>query len=109
MNVANGVVALVLVVALDTVKPTVKITNPVLGNVSGNVVVSVKAADDSGVAGIRQKLLVDGVLRAYGDGGTLAYTWHGKKFTAGSHTIKAIAKDRAGNVSDTVLVVNNIR
>lgn len=105
VNVANATVA----PAIDTVKPTITITNPVAGNVSGSVVISISATDNSDVAGIRQQLLIDGVLRAYGSGGTLAYTWNAAKFTAGSHTIKATAKDKAGNLAEKILVVNNVK
>lgn len=93
----------------DTIKPTVKIVNPVAGNVSGTVAVSVTATDNSDVAGIRQQLLIDGVLRAYGNGGTLAYNWQASKFTAGSHTIKATAKDKAGNLTETTVIVNVVK
>jgi hypothetical protein len=93
----------------DTIKPTVKILNPVAGNVSGTVSISVSASDNSDVAGIRQQILIDGVLRAYGNGGTLAYSWQAYKATAGSHTIKATAKDKAGNLTETSVTVNVVK
>lgn len=93
----------------DTVKPTVKITNPVAGNVSGVVTVSVSTTDNMDVAGVRQQLLIDGVLRAYGNGGSLSYRWEAHKFAAGAHTIKATAKDKAGNLSETTVIVNVVK
>lgn len=93
----------------DTVKPTLTITNPVAGNVSGTLTISVSASDNSDVAGLRLQLLVDGVLRAYGNGGTLAWTWEAHKYAVRSHTIKATAKDKAGNLSETTLIVNVVK
>jgi thermitase len=93
----------------DTIKPTIKINNPVAGNVSGTVAISITATDNSDVAGIRQQLLINGVLRAYGNGGTLAYNWQAYKATAGKHTIKATAKDKAGNLTETTLIVTVVK
>ena len=105
VNVANAAST----TGSDTVKPTITITNPVAGNVSGTVAISISVADDSAVAGIRQQLLIDGVLRAYGNGGTLSYNWQASKASAGQHTIKATAKDKAGNLTEKTLVVNNVK
>ena len=105
VNVANATST----TAIDTVKPTITITNPVAGNVSGTVVISISVADNSDVAGIRQQLLIDGVLRAYGTGGTLSFNWNASKAIAGKHTIKATAKDRAGNFTEKTLLVNNVK
>ncbi|MBZ2208716.1 S8 family serine peptidase [Massilia soli] len=106
VNVAN---ATTTTTTVDTVKPTITITNPVAGNVSGRVTISISVTDNSDVAGIRQQLLIDGVLRAYGSGGTLAWTWNAAKYTAGSHTIRVTAKDKAGNLAEKTLVVNNVK
>lgn len=93
----------------DTIKPTVKITNPVAGNVSGTLIISVSASDNRDVSGLRLQLLTDGVLRAYGTGGSLAWRWEAHKYTAGAHTLKATAKDKAGNLSETTVIVNVVK
>ena len=87
----------------DTTPPVVQIVNPAAGNVSGNVAVSVSAYDDSGAAGITQMLYIDGALKATGTGSTLSYNWNtrSKNLGAGTHTIKAVARDAAGNTSST--------
>ena len=94
---------------VDTIKPTISITNPVAGNVRGTVTISIVADDDRDVASLRIQLLIDGNLRAYGTGGTLAYVWNAAKFTAGPKLIKATAKDKAGNLTETTLIVNNVK
>lgn len=93
----------------DTIKPTVKITNPVAGNVSGVLTISVSASDDRDNSGLRLQLLTDGVLRAYGTGGSLAWRWEAHKYTAGAHTLKATARDKAGNLTETTVIVNVVK
>ena len=93
----------------DTIKPTVTITNPVAGNVSGVLTISVSASDNRDVSGLRLQLLTDGVLRAYGTGGSLAWRWEAHKYTAGAHTIKATARDKAGNLTETSVIVNVVK
>lgn len=89
----------------DTVAPVVTISNPVSGQVSGNVNVSVYATDNSGAAGITQTILIDGVVKATGTGGSLSYSWNTRKVSIGQHKIEARAKDAAGNVSSTSVLV----
>lgn len=101
VNVANAVA----VVVKDTTAPTLVITNPVAGSVSGTVSVNLSATDDSGAAGIRQTLSIDGVQKASGTGGSLAYSWNTRKVTAGIHTITAVATDAAGNRSTVNVTV----
>jgi hypothetical protein len=81
----------------------VQIVNPVAGNVSGSVTISVSASDNSGAAGIAQTLYIDGALKATGTGSTLSYNWNTRprNLAGGTHTIKAIVKDTAGNTSST--------
>ncbi|MCC6069834.1 S8 family serine peptidase [Massilia sp. GCM10020059] len=108
VNVANTTSSGTTTTA-DTIKPTVTITNPVAGNVSGTVTISVSASDNRDVSGLRLQLLTDGVLRAYGTGGSLSWRWEAHKYTAGAHTLKATAKDKAGNLSETTVIVNVVK
>jgi subtilisin family serine protease len=86
--------------ASDSSPPVVTITNPVSGtNVQGKVKVTVNASDDSGSAGLRHELYIDGVLKATGTGGTLFYSWNTRSAGSGYHTIEAVVKDGAGNRS----------
>ncbi len=106
VNVANGTTT----TTKDTLAPTVKIINPVAGNVSGNnVAVSVNATDNSGAAGITHMLYIDGILKATGVGSTLGYNWNIRNVLAGGHTIQAVVKDAAGNTSSSSVSVVLVR
>ncbi|SFK43587.1 Subtilase family protein [Nitrosomonas aestuarii] len=85
--------------AIDTKPPVVQIVNPSAGNVSGNITITVNASDNSGATGINLFIYVDGNLEATGTGSTLSTNWntHPKRIEAGTHTIKAVATDAAGN------------
>lgn len=89
-------------IVVDTEPPVVAITNPVAGNVSGTVTITVNASDNNSTADIVLAIYIDDVLKATGTGGTLSTTWNTrpKNLKAGStHTIKATATDAAGNMS----------
>lgn len=105
VNVANAVPPPVK----DTTPPVVTIDNPVPGTVSGSVAVSVSATDNSGAAALTESLYIDNALVATGKGGTLAYTWHTRRYTKGSHTVKAVAQDAAGNWSSRTVGVTVAR
>lgn len=91
----------------DNTAPTVKIANPANGaRIGRNVSINVSSADNLGAAGIKQSLYIDGALKATATGGTLTYGWNTRKVAAGTHTIRAVAKDAAGNsASATISVV----
>ena len=107
VNVANGTV----IPAKDTIAPTVKIINPVAGNVSGRVTVTINASDNAGAAGITLYIYIDGTLLSSGTGNTLSYAWNTRpKNVAGStHNIRAVARDKAGNTSSASVNVNVIK
>jgi glucose/arabinose dehydrogenase/PKD repeat protein len=80
----------------DTTPPTVQLTGPPAGNVTGTVTVSANAGDDVGVAGVQFQL--DGA--ALGGEDTAApysVSWDTATATPGSHTLTAAARDAAGN------------
>jgi len=102
VNVANSTVS----VASDTTAPTVKISNPVGGgSVSGTVSVSASASDNAGAAGISTSLAIDGVTKASGNGGSLAYSWNTKKISKGTHSIRFTARDASGNTATQTISV----
>lgn len=103
VNVANATTT--PSTSADTTAPTVSIVNPVGGAVSGNVKVSVSASDNLGAAALSQQLLVNNALVAQGTGGSLSYTWNTRKLAVGTHTIKAIVRDAAGNVGSASVSV----
>ncbi|KQV84864.1 peptidase S8 [Massilia sp. Root351] len=101
VNVANALPP----AAPDTVAPVVVLTNPVAGRVNGNVNVTVNASDNSGAAGIRLSLYIDGSLKASGSGSSLSYSWNTKKEAVGTHTVQTRATDAAGNTSTATVQV----
>lgn len=91
----------------DTSAPVLAITNPVAGKkVSGTVAITLNASDNSGSAGIKTTLSIDGAQVAAGSGATLSYSWNTRKATVGGHTIQAVAQDAAGNKTSTSVTVS---
>lgn len=84
----------------DTTPPTLAITNPANGtNVSGTAIIRASASDNSGAAGITQKLYIDGALKVTATGGALTYNWNTRKTPLGGHTIVVTATDASGNAT----------
>ncbi|HSC92403.1 MAG TPA: LamG-like jellyroll fold domain-containing protein [Gaiellaceae bacterium] len=98
-------------VVSDTTPPTVQITAPTGGStVSGTITVAASAADNLGVAGVR--FTVDGAQVGSEDT-TAPYevSWATGTATNGLHTLRAIARDAAGNTTtsaDVVVTVSNV-
>src|SRR3984893_11222371 len=94
----------------DTAPPTVSVTAPTNGaTVSNTVAVTANASDNIGVASVQFQL--DGAnLGAALTAAPYIYSWDTTKANNSSHTVKAIAKDDAGNTGTSGLVtvtVNN--
>jgi hypothetical protein len=95
----------------DTTPPTVAITAPAVGAVvSGVLTVSASATDNVGVASVQFTL--DGANLGSADA-TAPYStaWTTTSVANGSHTLRAIARDAAGNAqtsSPVSVTVNNV-
>ncbi|MGH7958947.1 MAG: Ig-like domain-containing protein, partial [Opitutaceae bacterium] len=80
----------------DITPPTVSITAPTGGTVSGSIAVSATASDNVGVVGVQFKL--DGAnLGAEDTTSPYSITWNTTTATNGPHTLTAVARDAAGN------------
>lgn len=92
----------------DTEPPVVQIINPVSGNVSGKVTITINASDNSGSAGISLSVYIDGKLEATGTGSTMSTNWNTrpKYVNNGQHDIEVIAVDIAGNTSTASVTVS---
>ena len=102
VNVSNAITPL----PADTSPPQLTISNPAAGaRVSGTVAISVNASDNSGAAGIKLSLLIDGARVATGSGATLNYNWNTRKFASGGHVIQVVAQDAAGNKNSSSVSV----
>ncbi len=94
---------------VDTEIPTVSITAPAAGNVSGTINVTANAADNVGVSGLQ--FLLDGVSLGTEDvAAPYSVSWNTTGATNGSHNLTARARDAAGNIATSAAVnvtVNN--
>jgi YD repeat-containing protein len=83
----------------DATPPTVSVTAPAAGTVSGIVPVTATAADNVGVVGV-QFLLDDLILQAEDGASPYAIAWDTTAAVPnGAHVLKARARDAAGNVT----------
>jgi hypothetical protein len=95
--------------APDTAPPSVSLTSPTAGTVSGTIALTASASDNVGVAGVQFK--VDGSNSGTEDTAS-PYTINLVTTTLanGTHTISAVARDAAGNTTTSAAVsvtVNN--
>ena len=83
----------------DPVPPTVSITAPAPGaTVSGTVTVSANASDNVGVTSVQFEL--DGSNLGNRDtAAPFSISWNTATTSAGTHTLRAVARDAAGNVT----------
>ena len=80
----------------DTSKPTVSITSPAGGTVSGAITVTAGASDNVGVAGVQ--FLLDGASLGTEDlAAPFVIAWDTSTAANGSHVLSARARDAAGN------------
>jgi glutamine amidotransferase PdxT len=100
---------LIITVNNDLIAPTINITAPTGGNVSGTINVDAAANDNVGVAGV-QFLLDGNNLGAEDTISPYLVSWNTTTITNGSHNLVARARDAAGNISNSnpiTVVVNN--
>lgn len=91
----------------DTTPPTVSITSPAdHAPVTGSITIAATASDDVGVAGVQFK--VDGAPLGAEKVAPTPYStsWNSTTVVSGPHTITAVARDAAGNSSQTTVTVD---
>jgi len=91
----------------DVTAPTVSITAPSAGNVSGTINVTANASDNVGVSGV-QFLLDGNNLGAEDATSPYSVSWNSTTATNGSHNLTAKARDAAGNTTTSAVVVVNV-
>jgi peptidoglycan/xylan/chitin deacetylase (PgdA/CDA1 family) len=92
----------------DTTAPTVSITSPVEGTVSGIASIAATASDDTGVVGVQFRL--DSInLDAEDATAPYSISWNTASTSNGSHILTAIARDAVGNsnTATRTVTVNN--
>ncbi len=95
----------------DLIVPTVSITAPTGGSVSGTINISATASDNVGVAGVQFR--IDGVNLGSEDITTSSFSasWDTTLFSNSNHTITAVARDTSSNLATSVgisVTVNNV-
>jgi outer membrane protein assembly factor BamB len=99
------------VVNNDRAAPAVKVASPRNGElVKGKVTVKAEATDDTGVT--ETSLLVDGLVIQTLTSAPFEFAWDTTGVSDGPHSLKVVAKDGAGNASQSsvsVVVANSSR
>ena len=90
----------------DTTPPTVSLSSPTGGTVSGTVTVSANATDNVGVT--RVDFFVNGTLKASDSTSPYQYSWNTTTLANGSATLRATAYDAAGNIGQSSTVTVNV-
>jgi hypothetical protein len=95
---------------VDTIPPTVKITNPVNGaKITGKVAIQVSAFDNVGVTKTTCSVVNNTTRKTMstcvGSGGSLTCTWNANPAPAGEYTITATAEDAARKSATTSISV----
>jgi YVTN family beta-propeller protein len=96
-------VSVIIGSATDTTPPTVSLTSPAGGaQVTGTVAIAATASDAVGVTSVT--FLVDGAAIATDTSSPYGASWNTAGVAGGSHTIRAEARDAAGNVGTSAAV-----
>jgi chitinase len=94
VNVSNG---------SDVTPPTISITSPSPGTTVWKMVsITTSSSDNVGVVSV--DLYVDDALTATTTAAPFSFTWNASHAARGSHTLKAVAYDAAGNTGTSALV-----
>lgn len=89
----------------DTTPPTVSFSSPASGStLSGTASVQISASDNRGVASV--SFYVDGVLHSTKTASPYTFSWNTVQVSNGSHTLRAVAADAAGNSSAAQITVS---
>jgi len=105
IGTAVGVVN--VAVLADQLAPSVALTAPAAGSVSGSVLVTASANDNVGVAGVK---FFDGTTQIGSEDTAAPYqvTWNTASVANGSHSLTAVARDAAGNTATSAAVSVNV-
>lgn len=102
--VSPGVAVNVQNLQADSIPPAVLFTSPASGAViTSNTTINIAASDNVAVASVT--LYIDGSQVAASTGTSLSYGWNLRKVSAGTHTLKAVAKDSSGNQGESLITV----
>jgi subtilisin family serine protease len=106
VNAAAAVAAAAAATAVDSQAPSVAISSPTGGTVSGVVPVNVTASDNVGVTHV--DLLVSGTVLATDTTAPYAFSWDSSKLAGSSASLVARAYDAAGNAASSAAVTVSV-
>jgi hypothetical protein len=100
----EATIGIVAVTVVDVTPPTVSITAPVSGTVSGVVTITATGADNVGVVGVT---FFDGATQIGAEDlkSPFSATWDSTRTINGTHHLTAVARDQAGNRATSAPVV----
>ncbi len=86
-------------VLIDTQSPMVTLTNPSADSVvTGQISVAATASDGSGISNVQ--FFIDGALQASDTAAPYGFNWNTEASAEGAHTLRVVATDVAGRVSE---------
>jgi len=91
----------------DTTAPSVAISSPSEGAVSGTVIIGVTASDAGGLATVEWKIN-SALLATVDSASPYEYTWNTALNGPGTYTWTAVAKDKAGNAAESAPVTYTV-
>ena len=91
----------------DTTPPTISITSPTGGTVSGDIPVNVNYSDNVSV--VRTELYINSNKLAENTNSSTRFTWDTTSVADGSYTLVAYAFDAAGNQGTSLPVTVNVK
>ena len=106
VNAAAAVQQAATASTADTTAPSVAITSPTGGTVSGTVAISVNATDNVGVTKVA--LRINGSVVASDTSSPYQYAWNSATVANGTVTVTAVAYDAAGNSTVSAPVSLNV-
>jgi peptidoglycan/xylan/chitin deacetylase (PgdA/CDA1 family) len=104
-NAGNAEAVKTATIRVDATAPTVSITSPAAGaSVTGRVTVAASASDTGGSGVASVSFYADAKLIATDTTAPYSATWNTRPVAKGAHTLTAVAKDAAGNVTTSAPV-----
>ena len=100
----NGTTSGPVDLTVDRTAPSVSLTAPLAGPVSGATTVSASADDGAGTGVAQVEFRLDGVIVASDTTAPFETTWDTRTASNGAHDITAVARDAAGNAATSVAV-----
>ena len=94
-------------IVVDNNAPTVNITAPVAGTISGIVNIDATASDNNGIVGV-QFLLNGNNLGAEDLSAPYSFSWNTLTVADGNYTLTVKARDAAGNITTSLPVIVNV-